>query len=440
MEHDGSQALASPETHHRQASLMDIKQTLIDQRNTARSEQERLLSGLHPNDSLTRTQQARFDQLSAEKRALTERLDRLDEDEDTAQRAGTALSEYGGVRYKGAEERALNEKFRQLIKTRSLEPVDISMQTSQMRSGFQPGIEKRSIITTSGTGLVGVSFYDQILLQLVDSSAILTAGATVIQSNSGEPLNVPKSTALSVAGLIPEGTIIPEADPGLGFVTFRGWKYGGLIQVSTELATDSTFDLTGFLAKQAGVALGNGFGANAVNGTGTLQPRGILTDATMGVTGPTGTATSLGTQGTTGQGGDLLLNLVASIAEPYARAESSAWLMRNATLTIVRSLKDTMGRYIFDTNVIPGSGSAGTLLGRPVYIDPNMPAMAANAKSILFGDISRYWVRQVNGVRFEASTDFAFSSDITTYRFLARLDGALVDTTGAVKYFQNSAT
>ena len=158
------------------------------------------------------------------------------------------------------------------------------------------------------------------------------------------------------------------------------------------------------------------------------------------MTGPTGTATSFGTQTTAGQGGDLLLDLAASVAEPYARSSSAAWLMRSATLNAIRKLRDSTGRYVFSTDIIPGSGSAGTLLGRPVYTDPTMPAMAAGAKSVAFGDISRYWVRQVNGLRFERSNDYAFANDLVTFRCLTRLDGSMVDTSGAIKYFAHSAT
>lgn len=65
--------------------------------------------------------------------------------------------------------------------------------------------------------------------------------------------------------------------------------------------------------------------------------------------------------------------------------------------------------------------------------------MAANAKSILFGDWSRYVVRIVNGLRFERSDDFAFGSDVVTFRAILRADGALVNT-DAIKHLANSAT
>jgi HK97 family phage major capsid protein len=59
---------------------------------------------------------------------------------------------------------------------------------------------------------------------------------------------------------------------------------------------------------------------------------------------------------------------------------------------------------------------------------------------VLFGDWSRVFVRLVNGIRFEQSRDFAWNTDQTVFRAVLRADGALIDTTGAIKWLANSAT
>jgi HK97 family phage major capsid protein len=80
------------------------------------------------------------------------------------------------------------------------------------------------------------------------------------------------------------------------------------------------------------------------------------------------------------------------------------------------------------------------MLGKPVFSDPNVAAVGVSAKSVLFGDFSQYFVRMVGGVRFERSDEFAFGSDLISYRAVLRADAALVDLTGAIKVFQHSAT
>jgi HK97 family phage major capsid protein len=150
----------------------------------------------------------------------------------------------------------------------------------------------------------------------------------------------------------------------------------------------------------------------------------------VGQNGPTGTGTSLGTQATANQGTDVLWSLVGSLAEPYAQDPSAAFILRNASDVIVRKLKDSSGQPV------QGLGERGRILGYPSYVDPFMPAMANGNESIAFGAMNRYFVRIVNGIRFERSDEFRFQNDLVAFRCILRLDGALIDT-NAVKTFTN---
>ena len=78
-----------------------------------------------------------------------------------------------------------------------------------------------------------------------------------------------------------------------------------------------------------------------------------------------------------------------------------------------------------------------TLLGKPVVIDPNMPDPALNALPIAFGDFSAFYIRDVQGVRFERSDDYAFANDLVTFRSLLRSDSNLIDLTGAIKLYKS---
>jgi HK97 family phage major capsid protein len=69
-----------------------------------------------------------------------------------------------------------------------------------------------------------------------------------------------------------------------------------------------------------------------------------------------------------------------------------------------------------------------------------MPATAVNNKSVLFGDLSTYYVRLVNNIRFERSNEFKFDTDQVAFRCLIRGDGMLLDQSGAVKHFLGPAT
>ena len=105
---------------------------------------------------------------------------------------------------------------------------------------------------------------------------------------------------------------------------------------------------------------------------------------------------------------------------------------------VLRKIKSTTGEYLVQGGIAGPTGE--TILGKPVYTDPNVAAPAGGAKSVVFGDFSQYFVRMAGGVRFERSDDFAFSTDLVTFRALMRADATLVDLTGAVKVFVHSGT
>lgn len=382
----------------------------------------------------TAAEEASWQQMNEDLDLMDQRIHQIEDQEQRGRATEAAFAAIGvnvpsSRRLSGADA-DLDTAFRNAVLNNDPRPIEVT--NPQRRSGYQPGVERRDLLTTSGSGMTGVTFGNQLVAHMVDSAAILSAGATLLQTDSGETYKVPKSSAFSSAGIITEGSTITESDPTLGSVALSAYKYAFSVQVSTELAEDSAFDLLGFLAQQAGTAIGNGFGAHAITGDGSSKPRGITIDTTLGVTGGTGVTGAFTL--------DNLIDLYHSVAEPYARSRSAAWLMRNATLGAVRKLKDSQNRPIFSIDAPAGSGASGTLLGRPVYCDPTMPAVALSAKSVVFGAIDRYWVRQVGGLRFQRSDDFAFQNDLITFRAIARLDGALVDTTGAVKHYAGGAS
>jgi HK97 family phage major capsid protein len=295
-------------------------------------------------------------------------------------------------------------------------------------------LHTRDTLKSTATQALGVDVYGRIVMHMVETSSIMRAGATVLTTETGEDLVVPRSTGFVTSAITAEGAQITESDPALSTVTLKAFKYANYFEVSQELANDTPTNLLDFLARQAALSLGlgsTGYGDDLINGAGTTEPRGLLLDAGTGVTGPTGTGTTLGTQGTANMGTDALWNLIGSVAEPYAESDSAAFIMRNASNVTIRKLRDTSGQPV------NGLTDRHSILGYPVYVDPFMPAMANTAESIAFGAMDRYFVRIVNGIRFERSDEFRFQHDLVAFRCILRLDGALIDTS-AVKTFVNT--
>ena len=265
-------------------------------------------------------------------------------------------------------------------------------------------VHTRDTLKTTATQAMGTDVYGRIVQHLVETSSVMRAGATVVTTETGEDLVVPKSTGFVTTNIFGEGVSITESDPTLSTVTLKAFKYGNYFEISQELANDTPTNLLDFLARQAALSLGlgtTGYGNHLINGAGTTEPRGILLDAATGVTGPAGTGTTLGTQGTANQGTDALWNLIGSVAEPYAESPNAAFLLRNASDIIVRKLKDTTGQPV------NGLTTRGQLLGYPSFVDPFMPAMANTAESIAFGASTATSCASSTACGSSAATSFA---------------------------------
>lgn len=331
-----------------------------------------------------------------------------------AQRAGKMLEEVR--RWAGGEEGA--PRHLEIRRDPGLGPVNYRVLTTGAQG-------------TNASSIVPTDFYDMLIAHLIEVSGIMQCGPTVLNTGGGETLQVPKTTAHSTAASAAQAGTLATSDPAFSMQPLSAWKYGIMLQVARELIDDTAVDLLGYLAMQAGRALGNAFGNALVNGSGTNEPTGIITAATTGVTGAV-----TGVSGAPSYAN--LVDLEYSVIAPYRQSRSCYWLAADKTIGGFRKITDTVGRPIWEPSAV--LGSPDLLLGKPLVADPFMPAQATGSKSIAFGDFSQYFVRLVGGVRFERSDDFAFGSDLVTFRAILRGDGTLVDRTGAVKVYQGAAT
>jgi HK97 family phage major capsid protein len=437
----GCPASHIPPPQHKEAR-MTLQETLRQRRTDARAAADAVLTRAASEDrDLTPDETKTYAERVAEAREVDDELDRVRDEQIAELRAAGARTRGSTLTREAAD---IARAFRSAIYSKNPAPIEFGTdmvdewpadmpEVVQGRTG-KVKVHTRDTLKTTATQALGTDVYSTIVQHLVETSSLMAAGATVVTTSTGEDLTIPKSTGFVSTGIFGEGVSITESDPTLATVTLKAFKYANYFEISQELANDTPTNLLDFLARQAALSLGlgtTGYGDDIINGAGSTEPRGLLLDAATGVTGPAGTGTSLGTQGTANQGTDALWNLVGSVAEPYAQAPAAAFIMRNASDIIVRKLRDTTGQPV------QGLTTRGQILGYPSFVDPFVPAMANTAESIAFGDMSKYFVRIVNGIRFERSDEFRFQNDLVAFRCIIRLDGALVDT-GAVKTFVNT--
>ena len=105
--------------------------------------------------------------------------------------------------------------------------------------------------------------------------------ATVMATGTGADLPIPTMNDTSnAAEIIGEGAAINEQDVVFGQLTMKAYKYSSkYMKVSVELLQDSSVNLPSTIGAALGVRFGRGQNAHFTTGTGTGQPRGVVTDA-----------------------------------------------------------------------------------------------------------------------------------------------------------------
>jgi HK97 family phage major capsid protein len=82
-----------------------------------------------------------------------------------------------------------------------------------------------------------------------------------------------------------------------------------------------------------------------------------------------------------------------------------------------------------------------TINGYPYVINQDVASMSANAKSILFGDFSKYKIRRVMDTTVLRLTERYAEFGQVGFIAFSRADGNLIDAgTHPVAYYSNSAT
>ncbi|MFN8019832.1 MAG: phage major capsid protein [Acidimicrobiales bacterium] len=277
-------------------------------------------------------------------------------------------------------------------------------------------IELRDLYTTSGSNaIVPTDMLSEMVTALVESSGVLSTNIRRLPTSDGRPIDIPISTTYGTATKVSEGSAIPESDPVLRRVTSTPVKFAKVLSLSNELLEDSAVDVRGFIAQEAGWAIGYALNPKLVNGTGSGEPEGVFHAAATGLTGQNG-ATGL-------PSADELIRLQHSVTAPYRR---NGWfLMHDSTLSWVRRLKDSYGRYLLEPSL--RAGVPDTILGSPVSTDVSIPACGTGVCSVAFGDLSRGFIYREAPYRFEFSRDASFSSDMTDYRVVLRADQRMTD-------------
>ena len=204
----------------------------------------------------------------------------------------------------------------------------------------------------------------------------------VMRTDSGNDLHFPTVNDTSNTGaLLAENTATGAQDVTFAELVLGAYKYTSkLITVSHELLEDSAFNMPSYLGKVAGERLGRILNTECTVGDGSGNPNGVVTASTAGKTAAAVDAITM----------DEILDLVTSVDVAY-RANAQ-FMMHDSVTATLSKLKDGNSNYLWQPSIV--QGQPDRLRGYGVSINNDMAStIEASAKTILFGDFSKYMIR-----------------------------------------------
>lgn len=291
----------------------------------------------------------------------------------------------------------------------------------------------QSVGTASGGGYTVPQGFSGKLEESLLAYGGMREASYVFATDKGNDLPWPTVDDTAQTGaLLAENTQVANQDVTFGQITFKAYKYSSKqVIVSAELLQDSGVDIEAYLASALGTRLARITNTHFTTGDNAAKPQGVVTGASNGKTGTTGQTTSVIY--------DDLVDLVHAIDPAYRRLPGCAWMMHDSSLKVVKKIKDSQNRPLWLPNLT--GGEPDTLLGYPIVINQDVAVMAANAKSILFGNFQKYFIRDTKGFTIlRLSERFADYHQVAFLAFM-RTDGRVMDAgTDPIKYYTNSAT
>lgn len=411
-------------------------QALREQRNTKAREARNLLD-TNTGDGWTAEVKAEVDGIYAQIERLDEQVEALDRQlriegglkEAVEDRAVTTSRSVDHVKTADARERKVFARWLQA----GIE--GLSGDERELMAGRAVSIQANQSTGTGSAGgfTVPPSFLEEIEVAMLAWGNVMGV-SRVIRSAIGSSMPVPTLNDTNNRGrIIAENAALTNTALVMGSVDIPVYMYSSdSILMSYQMLQDSIL-AEGEITRLIGERLGRITNLHFTTGTGTGQPRGVNTGAAVGRTGATGTTVTVTYN-------DLVL-LQESLDEAYQG--SARWMFHQSTRRALKQLVDTANRPLWQPGVSAGlgQGEPDTILGKPYVINNDMPAMAANARSILYGDFQRYYCRVVRDMQMRRLDErYADNLQVGFFAF-GRWGGNLIDAgTNPMRVFVNSAT
>lgn len=271
---------------------------------------------------------------------------------------------------------------------------------------------------TAGGYTYGETFIGQLEVAMLAYGGMFQV-ADVIRTATGERMRWPTANDTSNTGrqLGENGAVTSTANPTFGQVFWDSYKFtSDAVLVPYELIRDNAVNLASVLSTMLGERLGRIQNTKYTTGTGAGTPKGIVTASTLGVTAASATAIAF----------DELIDLEHSVDPSRRDMPGVGYMIHDSILLALRKLKNGTGDYLWNRGA--NGGAPDTLNNRPYTVNQDMASsIAASAKTVLFGQLNAYKIRQVAAIRMYRLTERYRDNDQDAFLAFIEGDGNLLD-------------
>ena len=172
-------------------------------------------------------------------------------------------------------------------------------------------------------------------------------------------------------------------------------------KATEESLQDMFFNVESWLIQSAAEAIAKGENVAFISGNGTKKPTGMLAGtpvATADASRAFGTLQYVASAQAAAMptSADTFYDLIYSLRAMYRG--NARWMTSKAVLSSLRKYKDTANQYLWQPSLVAGQPSS--FMGYAVAESEDMPAVAANAFPIAFGDFREgYLIVDLAGMR-----------------------------------------
>ncbi len=312
----------------------------------------------------------------------------------------------------------------------SFNHVDIPTIDNRAYAGFRQNVlegrENDPMSTTAGVG--GETIPTEFMRDF--EKALLAFGgmrqvSRVVRTASGAAMTWPTANDTAVkATIVAEAGALDIEEVATSSLTLNAYKYNSLIKVSSELLQDSAFNLESELGMFLGERIGRGTNTDFTLGSGSEKPRGVEIAAIAG-------SAEISTATTAVIAGDDLISLFHAVDPAYRQSPSCRFMMNDFIASQIRKITEgSTGNYLWQ----PGlqASQPDVILGKPVVINQDQTeaspgTVAQNDNVCLFGDFSKYIIREASTVRIVRLNELYMGNDQVGFTIFWRGDGDLLD-------------